>query len=128
MTRALHLSNWINWAERCKLPESSGVYIIAKDNTTNVIYIGRTWGDKGIRKRIQFFNRSATKGSSGHSGAETYYKKIGNDVSNLFVCYHLPIAVNPDVKILKPYIEYAERRLIWEHVEKFGQLPICNSE
>ena len=31
-------------------------------------------------------------------------------------------------KIMRPYIEYAERRLIWEHVSQHGDLPACNSE
>ena len=128
MLTTLHLSDWLNWEDRLNLPALSGIYIIAKNTQSNVIYVGRTWGNGGLRKRISAFNRSATTGLSGHAGGVTFSSKFGSNVDDLFVRYHIPVAINPDPDILRPYIEYAERRIIWEHVERHGQLPICNSE
>ncbi len=124
----IHLSEWLDWADRSALPDSAGVYVIAKGDCSNVIYIGRTWSGKGVRNRINTFNRCANDGTGKHSGGVTFHKTYGPDVSDLLVTCHMPVAINPDPDILRPYIEYAERRLIWEHVEKFGQLPVCNSE
>ena len=128
MLTTLHLSDWLDWADRTALPDSAGVYVIAKGDRTNVIYIGRTWGIDGVFNRIKTFNRSANSGNKGHAGGVTFHKTFGPDVSDFLVSCHTPVTINPDPNILRPYIEYAERRLIWEHVEKFGQLPVCNSE
>jgi hypothetical protein len=128
MLTTLHLSDWLDWDNRGELPSSSGIYIIAKGSHSNVVYIGRTWGNGGLRKRISAFNRSATTGVAGHAGGVTYNHTFGSDVSDLFVRSHTPKVINPNTDILRPYVEYAERRLIWEHVEQFGQLPKCNSE
>ena len=128
MLTTLYLSDWLNWDDRLDLPASSGIYIIAKGTETNVVYIGKTWGKGGLRKRISAFNRSATMGNSNHAGGVTYSQTFGNNVDDLSVRCHVPVAINPDPDILRPYIDYAERRLIWEHVERNGQLPVCNSE
>ncbi len=124
----IHLSEWLSWAQRGSHPTSPGVYVIAQDRPVNTIYIGRTWGLGGLRDRLNAFHRSATTGLKGHAGGLTYHRQYGPDAMDLFACVHTTIAINPTDKILRPYIEYAERRLIWEHVEKFGDLPACNSE
>jgi len=85
-------------------------------------------GGGGVRDRIRAFHRSATTGQLGHAGGVTFHTKLGPDVGDLAVSVHLPIAINPDLAILRPYIEYAERRLIWEHVARLGALPECNSQ
>lgn len=123
----MHLSDWISWNDRSALPDEPGVYVIA-DETHATIYIGRTWGSGGIRDRIRAFHRSATTGGKGHAGGVTFNRAYGGNVEHLHVRVHRPIAVNPNDAILRPYIEYAERRLIWEHVERHGALPACNSE
>lgn len=125
MFTELHLSEAINWDKRGTLPSSSGVYVISKGDT---VYVGRTWGVGGLRERIRAFHRSATTGAKGHAGGVTFHEKFGPEVSNLKVKVHVPLAINPDKKIMRPYIEYAERRLIWEHVARTGELPPCNSE
>lgn len=128
MLNRLHLSDWLEWDRRGDTPELPGIYIIAKASVGDIVYIGRTWGAGGLRDRLRTFNRSATTGAKGHAGGVTYHNTIGADVSDLRVRVHQPIAINPDVAIIRPYIEYAERRLIWEFVERVGRLPLCNSE
>lgn len=39
--------------------------------------------------------------------------------------YTFPTGLIPD--FLRPYIGYAERWMIWEHVKAHGALPVCNS-
>lgn len=128
MLTDLHLSEWTPWAERHAQPDCAGVYVIGKGDECSVIYIGRTWGGGGLRDRLRAFNRSAVTGQKGHAGGLTYNQTFGTDVEDLSVRVHVPITINPDQKIMRPYIEYAERRLIWEFVTQHGDLPACNSE
>lgn len=124
----LHLSDWIAWEQRLSLPDKAGIYVIGKGTPPEVIYVGRTWGTGGLRDRIRAFNRSATTGQKGHAGGVTYNTVVGSSVEDLQVRVHVPIAINPDENIMRPYIEYAERRLLWEHVARYGALPLCNSQ
>jgi hypothetical protein len=124
----LHLSEWLPWAERGKHPSLPGVYIIARESPGQVIYIGRTWGGGGLRERLSAFHRSATTGLKGHAGGVTFSRIFGPSVVDLFASVHTTVAINPSEKILRPYIEYAERRLLWEYVEQHGELPACNTE
>jgi len=124
----LHLSDWLPWAERRVAPDTPGVYLISRGRPGDVVYIGRTWGIGGLRDRLHAFHRSATTGLKGHAGGVTFHRVFGPPALDLFTCVHTTMAINPDPRILRPYIEYAERRLIWEHVEKHGDLPACNSE
>ena len=128
MLSALHLSPWQPWDDRHLLPECAGVYVIGKGDALQVVYVGRTWGKGGMRDRIRAFHRSATTGQKGHAGGVTYHGKFGPKVDQLKVRVHAPVAINPAQRVLRPYIEYAERRLIWEHVERHGELPACNTE
>lgn len=124
----LALSLPVAWTERSTLPDSAGVYLVARGEPDNTVYIGRTWGAKGIRHRIRTFHRSATTGRKGHAGGVTFHSVFDGDTTGLFVAVHLPDGIDPKPEILHPYIAYAERRLIWEHVEAHGRLPVCNSE
>ena len=124
----LHLSEWLPWAERGAHPNLPGIYVIAKERPGNIVYIGRTWGVGGLRDRLGAFHRSAMTGLKGHAGGVTFHRVFGPSALDLLACVHTTVAINPAEKILRPYIEYAERRLIWEHVEKHGDLPVCNSE
>jgi hypothetical protein len=124
----LTLTEPIEWEERASLPDCAGVYVIARGDPSNTIYIGRTWGAKGIRHRIRTFHRSATTGKKGHAGGVTFHGVFDGDTTGLFVSVHVPGGIDPKPEILHPYIAYVERRLIWEHVEAFGALPVCNSE
>ena len=124
----LSLSNPISWGDRKTLPDRAGVYVIARGKPDNTIYIGRTWGAKGIRNRIRTFHRSAVTGLKGHAGGVTFHGVFSGDASDLFVSVHLPEGIDTKPEILRPYIAYAERRLIWEYVRLHGRLPVCNSE
>ena len=124
----LALSHPVAWTDRASLPDRAGVYLIARGEPGNTVYIGRTWGAKGIRHRIRTFHRSATTGQKGHAGGVTFHGVFDGDTTGLFVSVHLPDGIDPKPEILHPYIAYAERRLIWKHVEAHGGLPVCNSE
>lgn len=110
------------------MPQRAGIYVIAKGEPTNTVYIGRTWAAKGIRIRIRQFHRSASTGKKGHAGGVTFHGVFHGETSDLWVSVHLPDGIDQAGHILRPYIAYAERRLIWEHVEVHGVLPVCNSE
>lgn len=123
----IHIQPSMPWIERAALPSGPGVYLISKAGV--LIYIGKTWGGDGLRGRVADFHRSATTGLKGHAGGVTFFGKYGAiDPTEISVAVHVPIIVRRDPAILNPYIQYAERRLIWEHVERLGCLPACNSE
>ena len=127
MPMNIHLSPSMPWPERAALPNEPGVYVITKDG--DVTYIGRTWGFDGLRGRLGDFHRSATTGLKGHAGGVTFFGKFGPiDPTVISVSVHVPVIVRREANVLNPYIQYVERRLIWEHVERHGQLPTCNSE
>lgn len=123
---SINFTERVPWAERMALPAEPGVYCISKSG--RIIYFGKTWGSGGLRDRVNDFHRSAITGKKGHAGGVTYHTKFGDDVSDLSVGVHVPYAVNRSVRILCPYIQYAERRMIWEYVEQHGVMPACNSE
>jgi len=118
---------FVGWSERTALPDAPGVYEIAKGEEANLIYVGRTWCRGGLRDRIAAFHRSASTGRKGHAGGVTYHSLFGPDVSDLLVAAHVPVAINPAAHILRPYVDFAEKRAIWMHVQRFGGLPACNS-
>ena len=123
----VHLSPTLPWTERSAVPTEPGVYVIEKEGA--VIYIGKSWGGDGLRGRLGDSHRSATTGQKGHAGGVTFYGKFGAiDPVHIAVSVHVPVIMRRDPEILYPYIQYAERRLIWEHVERHGRLPACNSE
>ena len=109
------------------LPASPGVYRML-DAAGEVVYVGKTWGGDGLRGRIVDFHRSATTGQKGHAGGVTFHQRFGPVVDDLFVAAHCPVAIRRDPEILYAYVLHVERRLIWEHVERVGRLPVCNSE
>jgi len=117
----------ITWNERATVPAQPGVYVIGKDGA--IVYIGKTWGGDGLRGRLWDFHRSETTGQKGHAGGVTFFGKFGPiDPASVIVSLHMPVIVRRDPEVLQPYIQYVERRLIWEHVEQHGRLPACNSE
>lgn len=102
--------------------------MIGKGSPQNVVYVGRTWGAGGLRDRLRAFHRSATSGLKGHAGGLTYHGRFGSDMSDVSVRVHLPIAINQADQFLRPYIDFAEKRVLWEHVQRWGRLPPCNSD
>lgn len=123
-----HLSAWVTWAERDTIPDVPGVYLVAKGDPQNVIYIGKTWGGEGLRRRLRHFHRSACSGNKGHSGGVTYSGRFGSDVADLLIATHVTNVIRSDSTIMNAYILYAERSLIWGYVELHGKLPACNTE
>jgi hypothetical protein len=122
----IHFGDRLPWELRNSLPEQPGIYAIIKND--RIIYYGKTWCGGGLRGRIGDFHRSARTGFKGHAGGVTYQRRYGDDLSDLSVAVHVPHIVSREPSVLYSYIQYAERRLIWEHVERYGALPACNSE
>lgn len=127
-TLQIHLSEWRSWSQREELPDTPGVYLIAKGDRENIVYIGKTWGGNGLRGRLRAFNRSALTGDKGHAGGVTYYAAHGANVDDLLFAYHASRVIRDEPAIQNAYILYVERTLIWEHVERHGGMPTCNSE
>ncbi|MCF6283332.1 MAG: hypothetical protein L3J28_14205 [Candidatus Polarisedimenticolaceae bacterium] len=130
-------SEWVNFTERKNLQGSSlpGVYMVScgkiqpKDfrvNNENIIYIGETT-EQTIGERLGQFNRSAFKGRPGHSGGNTFRESYSKGIKE----NHLWISACPvdmGEVYTSAYIKYLERRLIWEYVCTYGELPPCNSK
>ncbi|QXT39427.1 hypothetical protein [Gymnodinialimonas ceratoperidinii] len=123
----LIISEPIKWESRKDLPKLPGVYIIARGDPQNTVYIGRTWGGGGLRNRIRTFHRSATTGLKGHAGGVTHHRLFGLGSEPDWVSFHTPANIKDAVR-LYTYIAYVERYLIWRHVDASGALPVCNSE
>ena len=121
------LSVFLPWDRRGEYPDRPGLYAIARELPDNLIYVGLTMQSEGLRGRLRQFHRSATTGRLGHAGGVTYHKQFGPEVASLLVAVHLPYAINPDPKVMAPYIKFGERLLIWKHVARHGAMPACNS-
>ena len=121
------LSVFLAWDRRGEFPELPGLYVIAKEQSDNFVYVGLTMQLNGLKGRLRQFHRSATTGQPGHAGGVTYHKRFGPDVTKLLVAVHLPFAINDSPQIMGSYVNFAERFLIWKHVAKHGQMPACNT-
>lgn len=118
----------IVWADRKHAPRAAGVYIIQKQGNPLPIYIGLTAAQKGLRGRLAEFHGAAEKGRGIHAGGRTYHDRFGGDLSDLYVHWHEVRNFRYGADVVHAYVAYVERRLIWEHVEACGALPVCHSE
>lgn len=123
----LHFTPHLRWDRRGEAPPAAGVYAISKDRPENLIYVGLTRQTKGLRGRLRQFHRSATTGRHGHAGGVTYYQLFGPNTSGLLFATHLAEVPSASPKIMAAYVHYAERTLIWQHIARHGELPVCNS-
>lgn len=130
-------SEWYAHNDIKRIPhgELTGLYIIARfdqkpigtadHNAKEILYIGETHGKKqSIHKRLAKFFRAARSGVGNHSGGCRFNQEMKGDLNNIYVAGYAPI-VN-DANFLNPFIFYAERRLIWEYIIKWGAIPHCN--
>src|SRR5208283_3067822 len=92
-------------------------------NARRVVYIGETC--RSLRQRWQQFQISASSGRDAHAGGSTYHDKFGRVRHNLYVT-----AFAPDLnkQLRSAYIRYFERKLIWDHVQRWGKRPKCNKD
>ena len=109
------------------MPRTAGVYLIYRGEP-EPIYMGETAEKNGILGRIAKFHKSGTTGKKSHAGGQTFFAAFDGDTLGLSIRYHEAPSELIDKKIIKAYVTYVERRLIWEHVERVGSLPMCNSE
>ena len=132
----LPFSQWTPWVNRrdiegCNHP---GVYMLALDDALpakvelipkTVIYVGVTY-ERHLVDRWDKFHRTALKGKGDHKGGETFYDRFGSvaaHVPRLYVAA-LPVLTKENPR-RSAYILHIERLLIWQYVDKFGELPRC---
>jgi hypothetical protein len=79
-----------------------------------------------LRKRWRQFNRAAFDELFGHSGGITYRRLFNDQGTALYV------AAFPVVNVGEPhrsnFIRYAERKLLWQFVQRWNVAPQCNSK
>ena len=100
---------------------------IANPLAQEILYIGETHGDKqNIHSRLNTFFRAAQigEGKVSHSGGNRFNRKLNGDLNNIYVAGFAPSIDHKEH--VTPFICYAERKLIWEYVLKWGSLPRCN--
>ena len=127
------------WDEFKNIPNGNrtGLYIIARFNkrpegianplAQEILYIGETHGAKqNIHSRLNTFFRAAQigKGKVSHSGGNRFNRELGGNLKNIYVAGFVPPIDGK--QYMTPYICYAERKLIWEYVLKWGNIPRCN--
>lgn len=130
---------WTHWSkregiQRCDLP---GVYVLARfesqppdevDPTcVEVIYIGET-SRNSLSGRWYQFRRSAFELKGGHSGGWTFAARFcDNKVGPAPAWLHVAaVPVDLHEPHASAFIRFAERRLIWEYVQRHGVMPQCN--
>lgn len=138
-TPEIIFSEWHAWDDVKSIPHGNrpGLYIIARfekkpsgaaqAHTREILYIGETHGkSQSISKRLQKFFKASQVGEMiyKHSGGNRFNRVMGNDLSNMYAAGFAPVL--EDERFLNPFIFYAERRLIWEYIAKWGTIPACN--
>jgi hypothetical protein len=147
----LHFSHWITWTQRGTLSDLDkvGVYILAKyspnekipdyieplDN--HVIYFGKTnvGTTTCLKKRLNQFDGAIFGRGDHHAGGETYRKKYGEEVNDLYVSI-CPIYWNDENSVLYEVAEVLVKEVITRfetclrgiYIYQWGNLPKCNKE
>lgn len=132
-------SEWYAWDDVKSIPNGNcpGLYIVARfeqkpdgaaqPHAQEVLYIGETHGkSQSIIKRLQKFFKASQVGEMihKHSGGNRFNRTLGGDLTNLYAAGFSPKI--EEEKFLNPYIFYAERKLLWEYMMKWGCIPVCN--
>lgn len=82
-----------------------------------------------MKTRWYQFARSAFERKSGHSGgwsfSREFFDRQKTEPSWLYVAA-LPVLLDEPRR--SAWIRHVERQLIWEYVERFERLPVCNSK
>lgn len=132
-------SEWYAWDDIKSIPNGNrqGLYIIARfdkkpegianHNANEILYIGETHGkSQSIHKRLSKFFKAARVGDMihKHSGGNRFNRVVGSDLANMYAAGFAPKFEKEE--FLNPFIFYAERKLLWEYVAKWGNTPCCN--
>ena len=134
-------SQWVPWSQRYSLTDCDhpGLYLLRRfdaDPTTmpgpmdaELVYIGITC-DQTLTKRWYQFNRSAYERKNGHSGGWTFNSLYcGNGTAETHPWLYVScLPVHLEEPELSAYIQFVERWLIWEHVQRYGKMPACNTK
>jgi hypothetical protein len=132
-------SQWVPWSERYSLKDCDhpGLYLLRRfdiETTTHpgpmdaeLLYIGVTC-DRTLKKRWYEFNRSAYERKNGHSGGWTFNSLYcGNQIVESHPWLYVScLPVYLEEPKLSAYIQFIERWLIWEHVQRYAKMPACN--
>jgi hypothetical protein len=138
-TPEIQFSEWYSWDDVKSIPhgERRGLYIIARfdkkptgvanPNAKEILYIGETHGkSQSIHKRLTMFFKAARVGDMihKHSGGNRFNRELAGDLNNIYAAGFAPIV--EDDCYLNAFIFYAERKLIWDYIVKWGTIPACN--
>lgn len=128
---------WVNLKQRRDITGKNlpGVYMIASSdaeptdyraNNECIIYIGETT-DQTLGDRIRQFAVSGFNVKPGHSGGNTFRNRFSHETPESMLWVSVCPVQLGDV-YTSTYIKYLERRLIWEFVCAYGELPACNNK
>lgn len=130
-------SHWQPWNQRHTIPDINqpGVYLLAHfqemplgpvdPQDRGIVYIGETCDS--LKRRWRFFDRAAFENGENHSGGLTHRKKFGDRQDDLYVTA-FPVKDIAQKEIRNAFILYVERKLLWEYVQRWDGLPMCNKE
>lgn len=136
------ISKWMSFDEAENHPGSKlcGVYVLglftdkvkvpSKVNPTakEVVYVGESC-DQSIGARLYQFGRSAFQKKNGHSAGWTFNDEFlgGKTIKSAPQWLHVAILpIEREEPSKSAWIRYMERKLIWEFVERRGEMPRCN--
>lgn len=135
----IEFSEWHAWDDVKSIPHGkrTGLYIVARfdqkptgaaqPDAKEVLYIGETHGkSQSIYKRLTKFFKAARIGEMihKHSGGNRFNRELGADLTNMYAAGFAPVL--DDERFKNPFIFYAERKLIWDYITRWGTIPECN--
>lgn len=135
---AITFTPWTSWADRNLVRNAHlpGIYLLALFDAApprsvdplsrDLVYIGETT-DGSLLHRWQQFHRAAFQGKPGHSGGLAFHELYGDEenISRLYVSAFVPEGLSRELRGV--FILYVGRKLVWEYVGKWGELPVCNA-
>lgn len=93
--------------------------------TKQIVYVGQTGA--ALKDRWRVFDGAATgSGQHSHSGGKTYFELYRAPDPRLFVAAFAVGSLAEPFR--RTFILYAERRLLWKFVRRWGELPRCNKQ
>ncbi len=142
-------SKWNRWNARStsNCINYPGVYILAHFNTDpledkatlvkDIIYIGITGKctrnsinskKLTLENRLDTFHKVAfDRTQNNHSGGKAYRNNFPHKNGNDLYFSIFPIKASNKI-LLSTYIQFVERKLIYEYVMSWNDLPMCNNE
>lgn len=139
-------SEWTKWDNRGQLRGLSfpGVYILAITNhdiqgsdfdwLKEIVYVGMTNSKKGLKGRLNQFDRTI-RGYSGHGGAKRFiydhsdYEKLKSNLfisAKYFECNNKDYPPKAEVLLVLGNVAKFEYDCISDYMKRYGKLPKYN--